>query len=50
MRGLSMNLSKVYREPPDDILKNTSRKLLSYMDMKATIDSNLIGESIYEEK
>lgn len=50
MRGLSMNLSKIYREPPDDILKNTSRKLLSYMDMKATIDSNLIGESIYEKK
>lgn len=43
MKDLSMNLSKTYRQGNDDLLKSTSRNLMAYMDMKAMIDSRIMG-------
>ena len=50
MKDLSMGLSKTYRQGNDDLLKSTSTKLLSYMDMKAMIDSKVMGADAFEKE
>lgn len=47
MKDLSMNLSKTYRQGNDDLLRSTSRNLLAYMDMKAMIDSKIMGAEAF---
>ncbi|QNK88105.1 tyrosine-type recombinase/integrase [Sporosarcina sp. resist] len=47
MKDLSMNLSKIYRQGNDDLLKSTSRNLMAYMDMKAMIDSKVMGADAF---
>lgn len=47
MKDLSMNLSRMYRQGNDDLLKSTSRKLMAYMDMKAMIDSKVMGADTF---
>ncbi|WP_251555340.1 site-specific integrase [Neobacillus muris] len=52
MKEISTNLANSLRSSNDDTLKTTSRSLLAYMDMKATVDSRLMEAKIYgnEEK
>jgi len=50
MRDLSMNLSKSFVQGNDDLLKSTSRNLLTYMDMKTMIDSNLMEVEAFDKK
>jgi len=50
MRDLSMNLSKSFIRGNDDLLKSTSRSLLTYMDMKAMVDSNLMEVEAFDKK
>ncbi|MDW0115308.1 tyrosine-type recombinase/integrase [Sporosarcina saromensis] len=50
MKDLSMNLSKIYRQGNDDLLKSTSRNLMAYMDMKAMIDSKVMGADAFGQE
>jgi len=52
MKEISTNLANSLRSANDDTLKTTSRSLLTYMDMKATVDSRLMEAKIFgnEEK
>jgi len=50
MRDLSMNLSKSFIRGNDDLLKSTSKNLLTYMDMKTIIDSNLMEVEAFDKK
>jgi len=47
MKDLSMNLSKAFRQGNDGLLKSTSRNLLAYMDMKAMVDSKVMGADAF---
>ncbi|MDR7315875.1 hypothetical protein [Brevibacillus nitrificans] len=49
MKEISTSLANSLRKANNDVLK-TSRQLLSYMDIKATIDFKLMEESAYEQK
>lgn len=50
MKDLSMSLAKTFRQGNDDLLKSSSAKLLSYMDMKAMIDSKMMGADAFGEE
>lgn len=50
MRDLSLNLSKTFIRGNDELLKSTSRNLLTYMDMKTMIDSNLMEVEAFDKK
>lgn len=49
MKEISTSLANSLRKANNDVLK-TSRQLLSYMDIKATIDAKLMEESAYGQK
>lgn len=50
MKGLSSTIADFLRNTTNDSLKSTSRNLLSYMDMKATIDAKLMEVNFSGEK
>lgn len=50
MKDLSESLSKSFIQGNDDLLKSTSRNLLSYMYMKAMIDSKMLGVDSFGKK
>lgn len=50
MRDLSVGLTSSYNQSNDDILKTNSKQLANYMDKKAIIDANLIGDEVFERK
>lgn len=50
MKDLSISISKSFSHNNDDLLKTTSRKLLTYMDTKAMLDSNLMEVDIFGEE
>ncbi|MEC2128904.1 hypothetical protein [Brevibacillus centrosporus] len=49
LKEISTSLANSLRNANNDVLK-TSRQLLSYMDIKATIDFKLMEESAYDQK
>jgi hypothetical protein len=50
MKGVSTNLSNSLKSSNNDILKSTSRNLITYMDMKATVDANLLEVKAFEKE
>src|SRR5699024_8552859 len=50
MRDLSINLTKTFIHGNDDLLKSTSRSLLTYMDMKTKIDSKLMEVEAFDKE
>ncbi|GED30248.1 site-specific integrase [Brevibacillus centrosporus] len=50
MKEISTSLANSLRNANNDVLKTTSRQLLSYMDLKATIDSKLMEELAHGQK
>ncbi len=48
MKDLSIGLSKAFRQGNDDLLKSTSRNLMTYMDMKANIDSKIMEADAFD--
>lgn len=50
MRDLSMNLTKSFIRGNNDLLKSTSKNLLTYMDMKTMIDSNLMEVEAFDKE
>ncbi|MGP0686477.1 site-specific integrase [Priestia aryabhattai] len=50
MKGLSSTIADFLRNTTNDSLKSTSRNLLSYMDMKATIDAQLMEVNFFGRK
>lgn len=50
MKDISTNLANSLRNANNDVLESTSRKLLTYMDMKATIDSMIMEVGAFEKE
>ncbi|ARK21863.1 tyrosine-type recombinase/integrase [Sporosarcina ureae] len=50
MKDLSTNLAKTYIQSNDELLKSSSQKLMTYMDMKATIDSKILKDSAFNKE
>lgn len=50
MKDISTNLTNSLRNTNNDVLESTSRKLLTYMDMKATIDSMIMEVGAFDKE
>lgn len=50
MRNLSEAMSKTIKPSTDELLKTTSRNLVAYMDVKATIEARLMEVQAVEKR
>lgn len=50
MKDISTNLANSLQNANNDVLESTSRKLLTYMDMKATIDSMIMEAGAFDKE